>query len=35
MRKKAKSGFSGSVVACDLKVDLCNQLNELLKKSRS
>ena len=27
--------FSGSVAACDLKVDLCNQLNELLKKSRS
>ena len=27
-----KVDFSDSVVACDIKVDLCNQLNELFFK---
>ena len=28
--KKVKLDFSDSFVACDIKVDLCNHLNELL-----
>ena len=30
LKKNEIVDFSGSVVACDIKVDLCNQLNELL-----
>ena len=33
MGKKANGGFSDSTVACDMKVDFCNELDKLLKKS--